>query len=375
MGVYFLTGATGVVGSGVLSSLLAEPDHRIILLVRPNAKQTGAERVSALLEFLVKDKKEIKAGLSRISVFEGDAQDRRLGISEHNYNAIANQVTNIIHCAGNVKSNLPEDQAKSIAVGSVEAVLALAEKAANIGQLQKIDIVSTIGVAGRKSVGVREGRLETNREYHNSYELAKAEAEEVIWNAIDDGLPATIHRPSMVIGDSTNGKVLSFQVFYYICEFLSGVRTAGILPTLTDAKLDIIPVDYVSHAIHWSSEQTQTIGRALHLCSGPDQSISMSDLVHRIRREYLRNGIRVPLRKPLPKSVFRVMIPAIGAFLPESGRRRIKTLDFFLDYLEEPHEFYCEQTDSLLVSAEINKPASYEYLDRVLNYYLSHRKG
>ena len=52
------------------------------------------------------------------------------------------------------------------------------------------------------------------------------------------GLPATIHRPSMVVGDSQTGKVIHFQVFYHLCEFLSGRRTLGIVPDTGDAALD-----------------------------------------------------------------------------------------------------------------------------------------
>ena len=54
------------------------------------------------------------------------------------------------------------------------------------------------------------------RTFHNTYEQAKAEAEEYLYPFMaDERLPITIHRPSMVVGDSMTGKAISFQVFYH----------------------------------------------------------------------------------------------------------------------------------------------------------------
>ena len=40
----------------------------------------------------------------------------------------------------------------------------------------------------------------------------------------------TLHRPSMVVGHAETGKVIHFQVFYHLCEFLSGRHTRGLIP-------------------------------------------------------------------------------------------------------------------------------------------------
>lgn len=52
------------------------------------------------------------------------------------------------------------------------------------------------------------------RTFHDIYEQAKAEAERYLQNVLPEGLPITIHHPSMVIGDAGSGRIIHFQIFY-----------------------------------------------------------------------------------------------------------------------------------------------------------------
>ena len=113
-----------------------------------------------------------------------------------------------------------------------------------------------------------------SREYHNTYEQAKAEAEVLVARGVAEGLPITVHRPSMVVGDSRTGDVMRFQIFYHLVEFLSGRRTFGFFPAFGATRLDIVPVDYVANAVVWSSGRQDTVGRILHLCAGPEESLT-----------------------------------------------------------------------------------------------------
>ena len=79
----------------------------------------------------------------------------------------------------------------------------------------------------------------------------------------------------MVIGDSASGRVIHFQVFYHLCEFLSGRRTCGLLPDFGGFKLDVVPADYVAAAIGASIASPEASGRILHLCSGPARALAL----------------------------------------------------------------------------------------------------
>ena len=265
-------------------------------------------------------------------------------------------------------------KARAIAVGSVRSVLRLSGEGGERGCLEKVEIVSTVGVAGRDSERCIEGRIDWPREFHNSYEQAKAEAENIVWDAIDDGMPITLHRPSMVIGDTETGRVLAFQVFYFICEFLSGTKTGGFLPRFGRASLDVVPIDFVAKAIVWSSRQTSTQGKVLNLSSSAAGSVSLNDLIPRVRSAFARNGRRLPGHKPVPMALFRKLVPVVRFLAPRKDKRRINTLGFFLDYVCETHAFRCAKTDQLLRSAGITKPDTHDYIDGVLDYYLA-RQG
>ena len=65
-----------------------------------------------------------------------------------------------------------------------------------------------------------------------------------------------------------------------LCEFLSGRHTRGLIPATWEVCLDTIPVDYVAKAISYSARHPdETKGQLFHLCSGPKDSIPVSELV------------------------------------------------------------------------------------------------
>ncbi len=208
------------------------------------------------------------------------------------------------------------------------------------------------------------------REYHNTYEQAKAEAEVLISAGVTEGLPITVHRPSMVVGDSRTGEVMRFQIFYHLVEFLSGRRTFGFSPTFGATKLDIVPVDYVANAVSWSSGRQETVGRILHLCTGPEESLRMDELQTRVRAAFVTQGIRVPKQVSVPPSMLRAALPVIRALLPPPGKRAISTLPIFLGYLAGNQGFANIETRKIMGGAGIAMPAVDSYLGRLLDRYL-----
>lgn len=65
-----------------------------------------------------------------------------------------------------------------MAADSARHLLTLADACT---QLEKIEFVSTVGVGGRTHGTVPEEWLHGRREFHNTYEQAKAEAEQVVF--------------------------------------------------------------------------------------------------------------------------------------------------------------------------------------------------
>lgn len=368
---HFITGATGAIGSALVPILLQEPDNHLTLLLRAGSPDELAQRLESLYTFwqIGADDRQTREHVRALS---GDVTLPEFGLDAADYRQLCAECTHIVHSAGNVRMNLPIEQARRSSVDSARHVIALARACA---KLEKVELVSTVGVGGRTHGQVPEQWLNHARGFHNTYEQAKAEAEALVQEEVQRGLPLTVHRPSMVVGDSTSGRIIHFQVFYHLCEFLSGRRTLGLAPKFGQARLDIVPADYVARIIAWSSTTTISSGRILHSCSGPDLALPLSPLRDRVRQAFSRAGRRLPPVIDLPTGVFRALLTGASLLMPAEARRAVRTLPVFLDYLATDQTFANHDTQALLSDIGLAVPAPDEYLGQVLAYYLGASKS
>jgi thioester reductase-like protein len=370
MKTYFVTGATGAIGSALIPILLQDSDTRINLLLRAKSVEDLGARLEELFLFWQIAPNDLGTR-SRVKAWRGDVTWHKFGLDDTAYAALCKEATHIAHSAGNVRMNLPIDQARHSSVDSARNIIELAH---NCPQLEKVEFVSTVGVGGRTNGAVPEEWILTPRGFHNTYEQAKAEAEDTIRAEVERGLPFTVHRPSMVVGDTVNGRIIHFQIFYHLCEFLSGRRTLGLAPGFGVARLDIVPADHVAKAIAWSSTSSVSTGRIIHSCSGPEMALPLEPLRDIVRRSFSAAGRKLPHVINLPTGVFKALLTGVSVFMPAESRRAIKTLPVFLDYLATEQSFANVRTQALLSPVGLGVPAPDTYLDKVLNYYLENAK-
>lgn len=370
MRTVFLTGATGTIGSALVPRLLADGSTTVRLLVRAADAGDLQRRMASMLDFW--GYRPADAQASRIEPLLGDISQPGLGLQAADRERIAAECSHLIHCAASVNLLMPLDQARATAVKPTRSILDLAREGARAGALRKVDLVSTVGVWGRTPGCMPERRLPEVDSFHNTYEAAKAEAERVIWQE-GEGLPITVHRPSMVVGDRSGGRVIHFQIFYHLCEFLSGARTFGVMPVLGDKALDVVPVDWVAEAIDWASRSPGTVGSILHLCSGPDGALPLPDLQREVRGAWQARGRTLPPLRTVPNRLLRALIPMIGALAGPKARRALRALPPTLEYLAEDQSFDNRRTAQTLAHAGFPVPAVATYLPQVLRYYLDHR--
>jgi len=368
---YFVTGATGVVGSSLVPVLLRQPESRLTLLVRAANDVELATRLEHLFDFwrLPRDAEQ----RSRIAAVAGDTTRESFGLALPAYRELAATCTHVIHAAGLVRMNLPLEEARRSAVGAAQQVVAFAR---TCDRLRKIDLVSTVGVGGRMAEAVPEHWLTESRSFHNTYEQAKAEAEDFLRNeSARAPLPLTVHRPSMVVGDTRDGRIIGFQVFYFLCEFLSGQRTFGLYPNFGEARLDVIGCDLVAEAIAAASADPQTSGRILHLCSGPQEALRIDELKPVVRAAFARRGARLYRDRVLPRHWYARLARLAAVFAPPRQRRALATLPIYLDYLADRQAFDDSGFRAWLTARGQSRPAPASYIGKVLDYYLNEQQA
>ncbi len=202
----FLTGASGVVGRALLKQL---PANEVICLTHREPVSTpGVEAV------------------------HGNITERRLGLAKNAFRGLANRIGCIVHAAAVTKFSQSAEKILAANVDGTKQVLELAQAAG-----VPLYFVSTAFVHPIRDL--------TGTAVSNAYKESKLCAEDIIRSS---GHPATIVRPSIVVGDSRTGEINKFQGFHQILELALRGRVPW-LPGAADSYIDFIPQDAVADII------------------------------------------------------------------------------------------------------------------------------
>ena len=335
----FITGATGNVGSAVVRQLLRNAEIRFWILLRASSEIELAGRLHKLFVLWGLSDEEVRDAAQRIHPLQGDMGLPRFGMNQKDWEIVQDNCGYLIHAAGVVRMNLPIEDARKYAVGSARNVIELADGIASSGRVVNVAFVSTVGVAGKQDEVLVDDWVTSDRAFHNTYEQSKAEAESLLrgWNR-SPFIRLTVHRPSMVVGAS-DGEVLRHQIFFYICEFLSGRHTKGLQPAFIDGCLDTVPVDYVADAVCWAVQNPVSDGRIFNLCSGSGREIRLATVQDWTRQTLSDCGQALPRLRSFSPKVFLMIVRALTSIAPEETRKRLGTLPILIDYLNSPQVF------------------------------------
>lgn len=188
-----LTGATGYLGSLIAAGLLADSSVRLVCPVRPHH---APEKVLA----------HIAAEFAPDAEAPGDWADRiRIVPLPPNEEIVGmasilrmDGVREIIHCAGCVEYF----NTQNLNQGNVELTGAFVALAQELGA-RRLTFVSTAFSSGYRDDLIPESLHEAPGDDPTDYTRTKRQAEEIVFRS---GLPNLIIRPSVVIGDSRDGR-------------------------------------------------------------------------------------------------------------------------------------------------------------------------
>ena len=212
MAQLLMTGFPGFLGSALLPRLLARrPGTEAVCLVQPQHAVLAGSRVK---ELEITDPHT--AG--RIRLVDGDITVAGLGLTPSRARAL-DDVHEVWHLAAVYDLAVAPEIARRVNVGGT-AQRARAS-AATLPHLRRLQYVSTCYVSGRYEGEFPEDALEEGQAFRNHYEETKYEAELLVRKAMADGVPPTIYRPGIVVGDSETGDTQKYDGPYFLATFLA----------------------------------------------------------------------------------------------------------------------------------------------------------
>jgi len=235
-----LTGATGFLGRWIANTLLVHSNAAIVCLVRGESHEM-AKRVRAALESTGLD---AAAFDHRVSVVRGDLATSHLGMSGHEFEAIASTVDAVCHAGATVNWVRPYTALKSSNVSGTIELLRLAARRGT-----PFHFVSSLSVCYSTTAALQVDEtydpLPDIGGLHLGYAQTKVVAEALVREAGRRGLPIAIYRPTLISGHSLTG---AFNRDDIIARVLTGCVRMGVAPDLA-WSLDCLPVDVAAERI------------------------------------------------------------------------------------------------------------------------------
>ena len=349
-----MTGFPGFLGSALLPRLLARRARtRAVCLVQPQHLEAARARLAEI-------EAEHPHTRDRITFVAGDVTAPDLGIDPTHAGELS-RVTEVWHLAAVYDLSVPQPVAHRVNVDGTARIL---EFCRSRPKLERLQYVSTCYVSGRYEGEFTEEMLEEGQPFRNHYESTKHAAEVLVRRAMDEGLPATIYRPGIVVGDSRTGATQKYDGPYFLATFLRRQPSVALVPAVGDVdrvRVCVVPRDFVVDAMDELSVLEGSVGRTYAL-TDPEPPTAR-ELVESFAD---RLGKRV-VWVPLPLGLTRAAVGSVPY-----AERLLGLPAESLDYFASPTTYSTAQTGADLAGTGVSCPPFASYADRLLDFMLEH---
>ncbi len=354
MTTLLMTGFPGFLGSALLPRLLARREGvGAVCLVQPRYRALAERRMQEIASAHPHTR-------DRVELLEGDITARDLGTGPA-ARALLDDVTEVWHLAAVYDLAVPPETARRVNVDGTARVLELCRSRAGFGRLQ---YVSTCYVSGRYDGEFTEDALDEGQPFRNHYESTKFEAEMLVRKAMADGLPATIYRPGIVVGDSVTGETQKYDGPYFLATFLRRQLAVAVVPAVgavDKVKVCLVPRDFVVEAMDELSTQETSVGRTFALTDPHPPTVR--ELVDTFAHHLGKRVVWVPL----PLGLTRAVVGAVP------GLERLLGLPAeALDYFASPTTYSTANTTAALSGTGVECPPFETYASTLLDFMKSH---
>jgi len=346
----FLTGFPGFIASRLLRRL-ASDGGRYLLLVQPSLLERAHQELRGIAEVVGKS-------LSDFAILQGDITQPELGMAQADLDRSRAEATTIFHLAAIYDLAVAREIGMLV---NVEGTRNVNRFASSLPRLRHYHYVSTCYVAGKRTGIIHENELRHSAGFRNHYEetkyLAEVEVEE-----LKSELPITIHRPSVVCGDSKTGETVKYDGIYYLIRYI--LKRPSLLSAVnignSAVSLNLVPVDFVVDAMWALARESLAIGRTVQLAD--PNPLTTRELFNAIARTLAGREALATLPASLVESSLMLSVSPRMSGLPHSA------VPYF--FLKQTYD--TAQAQQLLASRGISCPPFQSYVGAIVDYAARH---
>ena len=234
--------------------------------------------------------------------------------------------------------------------------------------LRRHQYVSTCYVSGRHCGPFAETDLDVGQSFNNFYEETKFLAEVEVAAARDGGMPTTVYRPAIVVGDSRTGDTQKFDGPYFLLQWLLRQPEAfALVPLVGDpamVRFNMVPSDFVIDAIEHLSALDSSVGRTYQLAD--PRPLTVDELLTEMCRATGRRGVRVALPHRLTTWTLANVPPV---------ERWVGIPADAVEYFVHPTHYGTAQAGADLAGSGVACPPVADYLPNLVRFMMHHRSA
>jgi thioester reductase-like protein len=342
----FLTGFPGFIASRLLQRLAGE-GSRFLLLVQPAFAERAKAEVKQIAE-------QTGRSVSDFQLLQGDITQPVLGLSTADLETARSNTSVLFHLAAIYDLAVARDVGLRV---NLEGTRNVNQFARSLLHLRHYHYVSTCYVAGKRKGVIYEHELQHDAGFRNYYEETKYLAEIAV-GELKAELPITIHRPSVVCGDSQTGETAKYDGIYYLIHYL--LKWPALLSVFNignlDVSLNLVPVDFVVQAMSALARDPLSIGKTVQIAD--PNPLTTRELFNTIVRSIAGKEARITLPASLVQTSLMLPLAPKITDLPHSA------VPYF--FLEQTYD--TTVATKLLAPHGISCPPFQSYVKAIADY-------
>jgi len=351
----FVTGFPGFLGSALVDRLVgaAPAEADVTCLVQPRYRGLAERRVAAI--------ERAHDASGAIALVDGDIVAPDLGLGDR-YASLQARTTVAYHLAAVYDLGVELALGRRVNVRGTQHLLAFVEGAAD---LDRLHYMSTCYVSGRYDGAFGPDDLLVGQRFNNHYEATKFQAEVAVRTAMARGLPATVYRPGIVVGDSETGATRKYDGPYpFVRLLLRQPGPVAVVPVVGDPRattLNLVPSDFVLEALDALRDRPDAVGETYQLAD-PDPP-TIEAVVDGLASAIGKRVVQVPV----PRAVLRGSLEHVPGLAALTGVQ-----PELVDYFDLPTRYDASRTVAALEAAGVACPSFESYVDVMVDYVRTH---